>query len=62
MQRISPKKQAALAVATKEIPLQESVSANTNLVPWLANRPLLVSSPHTIKNQEGNGIQKCRLN
>ena len=62
MPRISPKKQAALAVAIKEIPLQESVSANTNLVPWLASRPVLVSSPHTIKYQEGNGIQKYRSN
>ena len=44
--------------AIKEIPFQESVSANTNLVPWLANRPVIVRFPHTINYQEENGIQK----
>lgn len=42
----------------KEIPPQASVSANTNLVPWLANRSVLVRFPHSINFQNETGIQK----
>ncbi len=45
-------------IALKNIPAEASVSANTNLVPWLADRPVLVRFPHSINYLDRAGLER----
>lgn len=44
--------------ALARIPPDASVSANTNLVPWLAQRQVLIRFPHAVSYQSRSGTQQ----